>query len=118
MTPWTRLAGGVVIDARVAVVGDAQLAVEIAGDDLVAVHHLEHDAAEEVEVAGQEDDQDGDSGVRPDARGAPQSAREDDGGDQRAEGQADGEFVVGAEELGATRPTKSPPTAPPSETIT
>jgi len=73
-------AGGVVIDARVAIIGHAQLSIEIAGDHLVAVHHLKHDAAKEVEVARQEDHHDGDSGVRPDAGRAPQSAREHDGG--------------------------------------
>ena len=42
-----QFAGSVVIDARVAFVGDAKLAVEVACDHHVAVHHLEHDLAQE-----------------------------------------------------------------------
>src|SRR4030095_2248124 len=59
------LARCVVIDARVAFVFHAQLAVKVTGDEFVAVHHLEHDAAKEVEVAGEENYDDGDAGFHP-----------------------------------------------------
>src|SRR5664280_2780853 len=61
-------ARGIVIDPRVAFVGYAQLAVEVAGDHQVAIHHLEHDATQEIEVAGEQHYKDANAGLHPEAR--------------------------------------------------
>src|ERR1039457_279193 len=74
-----QFARGVIIDPRVSFVGDAQLAVEVAGDHQVAIHHLEHDAAQEIEVSGEQHNKDGYASLHPEAWRAAQSAREYEG---------------------------------------
>ena len=99
MTAVEQMAAGVFIEAGVAAVVNAKLAVEITRYHPVAVHHLVHAGAQ------------AERGSRAQAR-RPEGAiaqrghaRDiDDGGQHRAEGQADREFVVGAEEIRRHQP--------------